>query len=88
MKYAITVVRFFYGPETKLTLVSGDSEGHYLEFASKADAKDWQSRLEGGSYYLGHNESGCPSYKTVQVGSRAFCRAFRHSSGGLEWRGL
>jgi hypothetical protein len=86
MKFAITVTRFFYGPENKLSLLSGDSEAHHLEFDSRANARDEISRREGGTYYLGHNESGHPDYKIVQVGSRAFRRAFRHANGGLEWR--
>lgn len=86
-KYAITILRHFYGPQTKLSLRTTEHESEFARFDSRKTAHEEISRLESTTYYLSHNESGHPTYKVVTVGSRAFQRAHRHWSGGLEYTG-
>lgn len=62
--FAVLVSRDYYGPKS-ITAAACDDRGDTLEFATIADAQEWIDEEEDGPYYLGHNESGRPTYKII-----------------------
>lgn len=54
----------YYGPKTETDWVR-DDHGNPIEWPTAGAAQDYIDKEEGGTYYLGHNESGRPTYKIV-----------------------
>jgi len=63
----VLITSYFYGPTEHSALARGDHFGDVIEFVSYAEAQEWIDEMEDGPAYLGHNESGAPTYKIVKL---------------------
>jgi len=64
--YGVLVSRNYYGPRTEHHLASGD-HGHALRYETLDDAKEAADKMDEGTYFTAHNESGRPTYTVVTL---------------------
>ena len=71
--------------EPKVSLVMDDQTGlQYLSFASREETRAWIRRLKSRMSPLELWESGPPSYKLTEVGSKSFLDAYKRIQGRAE----
>lgn len=64
--YAVLVSRNYYGPRTEHCLASGN-HGHVLRYETLDDAQAAANKMDEGTYFTAHNESGRPTYTVVAL---------------------
>lgn len=64
--YAVLVSRHYYGPRTEHHLAWGQ-RGDVLRYETLDDAQTAADKMDEGTYFTAHNESGRPTYTVVAL---------------------